>query len=228
VAVKPVPALFESRWWYDRWIDAQRKMVHELSGGRLGYVHIQAMNEASVEHFKHHLGNDLEGKEGAVIDVRYNGGGSTAVDLLEILVKREWLKRTSRSSDEPLSENVYRSVAWEKPACLLTNYASFSNAEIMSEGFRKLGIGKVIGTETGGGVIGTSAASLIDGSRIRMPMSGAYTVDMENLENKGRKPHIEVDNTPDVLAAGKDVQTEMAVKVLLAECDERKKATAGK
>jgi len=227
VPVKPMSSAIESGLWYDRWIDAQREMVNKLSNGRLGYVHIRSMDEASVEHFKHHLGNDLEGKEGAVIDVRFNGGGSTAVDLLEILIKREWLKRTRRSNDEPLSENVYRSVAWEKPACLLTNFASFSNAEIMSEGFQRLKIGQVVGTETGGGVIGTSSASLIDGSRIRMPMSGAYTVDMENLENKGRKPTIEVDNTPDILATGRDAQIETAVKVLLAEADERK-AKAGK
>jgi tricorn protease len=221
IAVKPQADQIENELFYQRWVDAQRAMIHKLSGGRLGYVHIRAMDDASVRHFKHHLGDDMEGKEGVVLDVRFNGGGSTSVDLLEILIKRPWLYRTQRTG-EKITENVNRSIAWEKPSCLLTNQQSFSNAEIMSEGFRTLEIGKIIGVETAGGCIGTGAAGLIDGSRIRLPGSGAYTVNGENLENAGRKPHITVENTPEVLNAGRDLQTETAVKVMLEQLGAKK------
>lgn len=224
VAVRPTSTGGEHALYYQRWVDAQRAMVHKLSDGRLGYVHIAGMNQAGVDHFKHHIANDFDGKEGAVIDVRFNGGGNTAVVLLEILIKRNWLRRTNRTGTRDVSENEYRSVSYERPSILLTNHNSFSNAEIMSEGFQRLGIGEVVGTETGGGVIGTSSATLIDGSRIRMPMSGAFTIDGENLENIGRKPTIPVDITPEDQIAGRDPQIETAVKVLLKECDEAKAA----
>jgi C-terminal processing protease CtpA/Prc len=141
------------------------------------------------------------------------------VDILEILIKRPWLKR-QYGDREIVSENIYRSIALEKPTVLMINESSFSNAEIMAEGFRRLSIGKIIGVETAGGVIGTSSYSLIDGSRMRLPSTGAYTVDGENLENNGRKPDIHVENHPEELDQGIDRQTEAAVKALLEQLGE--------
>ena len=171
--------------------------------------------------FKHHLGDDAIGKEGLVIDVRFNGGGCTAVDVLEILIKKPWLKRQSPGFSE-VSENAYRSITLEKPSILLINQHSFSNAEILAEGFRRLGIGKSVGVDTAGGVIGTGQFRLIDGSSMRLPGTGAYTVDGENLENNGRKPDLFVQNHPEELDAGIDRQTEAAVKALLEQLDKSK------
>jgi tricorn protease len=220
VAVKPISRIEESRLFYARWVGLQRDMVEKLSNGRLGYVHIAAMDDRSLREFKHELGDEMLGKEGVVIDVRYNGGGSTAVDILEILYKKTWLKRQWGGLDE-VSENIYRSVALEKPSVLLINQASFSNAEIMAEGFRKLEIGKIVGVDTAGGVIGTGSFRLIDGSRMRLPSTGAYTIDGENLELAGRKPDLFVENQPEELDKGIDRQTETAVKTLLAQIDRK-------
>jgi Tol biopolymer transport system component/C-terminal processing protease CtpA/Prc len=218
VAVKPISRGAEGQLWYQRWVEHQRELVDTYSKGRLGYVHIRAMNDSSLRDFKHHLGNNMLGKEGVVIDVRFNGGGRTAVDVLEILIKRPWLKR--QYGDLPdVSENIYRSIALEKPSILMINESSFSNAEIMAEGFRRLNIGKIVGVDTAGGVIGTGSYSLIDGSRMRLPSTGAYTVDGENLENNGRKPDIFIENNPEELDQGIDRQTERAVKELLAQLD---------
>ncbi len=214
LAVKPVPRGAEAQLHYERWVDAQRAMVHKLSNGRLGYVHIEGMDDPSLRHFKHHLGNDAIGKDGLVIDVRYNGGGYTAVDVLEILIKRPWLKRQAPGFSE-VSENAYRSITLEKASILLINQDSFSNAEILAEGFRRLGIGKIVGVDTAGGVIGTGQFRLIDGSSMRLPGTGAFTVDGENLENNGRKPDIFVQNNPEDIDNGIDRQTEAAVKALL-------------
>jgi len=216
LAVKPISRGAEAQLHYERWVDAQRAMVHKLSDGKLGYVHIEGMDDPSLRHFKHHLGNDAIGRQGLVIDVRYNGGGYTAVDVLEILIKRPWLKRQAPGLSE-VSENAYRSVTLEKPSVLLINQDSFSNAEILAEGFRRLGIGKIVGVDTAGGVIGTGQFRLIDGSSMRLPGTGAFAVDGENLENNGRKPDIFVQNTPEELDSGQDRQTEAAVKALLEQ-----------
>ncbi|MCA8935564.1 MAG: PD40 domain-containing protein [Planctomycetes bacterium] len=218
VAVKPISRRETYGLYYDRWVQFQRDLVERLSDGRLGYVHIQAMNGPSLADFKHELGDEMLDKEGVVIDVRYNGGGSTSVDILEILIKRTWLKRQYGGMNE-VSENIYRSIALEKPSILMINQASFSNAEIMAEGFRQLGIGTVVGVDTAGGCIGTGSYTLLDGSRMRLPSTGAYTVDGENLELVGRKPDIFVENTPDELDKGIDRQTERTVKELLAQMD---------
>jgi tricorn protease len=216
--VAPITRGAENSLWYERWVEQQRRMVDELSDGRLGYVHVPAMNAAAVREFRHHLGNAMLGKEGVVIDVRFNGGGSTAVDLLEILVKRPWLKRQAGAL-ERISENILRSVAVERPSVLMINQQSFSNAEIMAEGFRELGIGPIIGIETAGGVIGTTSYSLMDGSRMRLPRIGAFALDGENLELVGRRPDIKVENHIEELDQGIDRQTRAAVQALLAQLD---------
>jgi Tol biopolymer transport system component/C-terminal processing protease CtpA/Prc len=218
LAVMPITSRAEYSLYYHRWVRQQRELVEGLSGGRLGYVHIAAMNDPSLAAFKHELGDEMLGKEGVVIDVRYNGGGSTAVDVLEILMKQPWLKRQWGGLDQ-VSENIYRSVALEKPSILMINQASFSNAEILAEGYRRLGVGKIVGVDTAGGVIGTGSYTLLDGSRMRMPSTGAYTVDGENLELAGRKPDIFVENHPDELEKGTDRQTETAVRELLKQID---------
>lgn len=213
-AVKPISRGQESRLFYERWVDWQRDMVRKLSGGRLGYVHIRGMDQPSLQEFIHQLGDDLIGKEGVVIDVRFNGGGNTAVDVLEILIKRPWLIRQSRGLHQ-VSENAYRSITLEKPSILMINQDSFSNAEILAEGFRRLKIGSIVGVDTAGGVIGTGSFSLIDGSSLRLPGTGAWAVDGENLEQNGRKPDIFIDNNINDLEKGIDKQTELTVKTLL-------------
>ncbi|MCB9894234.1 MAG: PD40 domain-containing protein [Planctomycetes bacterium] len=218
VAVKPISRGSEYELFYQRWVRFQRTLVEKLSDGRLGYVHIRAMDGSSLATFKHELGDEMLGKEGVVIDVRYNGGGSTAVDVLEILYKKTWLRRQYGGMKD-VSENIYRSIALEKPSILLINQASFSNAEIMAEGFKRLGIGKVVGVDTAGGCIGTGSYSLIDGSRMRLPSTGAYTVDGDNLELSGRKPDIFIENSPEELDKGIDRQAERAVGELLKQID---------
>lgn len=213
-AVKPISRGQESRLYYERWVDWQRAMVHRLSDGRLGYVHIRGMDVPSLQDFIHQLGDDIVGKEGVVIDVRFNGGGHTAVDVLEILIKKPWLIRQSRGLHQ-VSENAYRSITLEKPSILMINQDSFSNAEILAEGFRKLKIGSIVGVDTAGGVIGTGSYTLIDGSSLRLPGTGAYAVDGENLEQNGRKPDIFVDNNINDLEKGIDKQTELTVKTLM-------------
>ena len=128
---------------------------------------------------------------------------------LQRSLNKEWY------SGFKISENIYRGDSLELPSALMTNQYSFSNAEIFSEGFRRLKIGPVVGERTAGGVIGTGAYGLWDGGLIRMPAFGAYTVDNENLEGNGRRPDVTVLWDQNAYLQGHDVQLEAAVRELM-------------
>lgn len=216
VTIKPSSSALRSALDYDNYVNETRARVEKLSEGKLGYVHIKAMDKPSLDQFLREIRTQGEGRKGLIIDVRFNGGGSTAVDVLNTLIRSPWLIRTTRGEfGLKLSENVYRSDALELPTALMCNTFSFSNAEVITEGFRKLKLGPIIGERTPGYVIGTGAASLWDGGMIRMPVIGAYAVNGENLENGGRRPDHTVWFDPNAWMEGRDLQIERAVVELL-------------
>ncbi len=198
---------------YEDWVYRNRQYVHEKSGGKLGYLHVREMDNDALERFKRELPGEAADKDGVLVDVRFNPGGSIAVHLLEILMKRPFLYREVGELGE-ISENWYRSLALEKPSVLLINQSSGSNSEILAEGYRRLGLGKIVGIATPGDVIGTGSFGLVNGFQLRRPYIGAYTLEGENLEGKGRQPDIAVDETPEDDAAGRDPQLDAAMAVL--------------
>lgn len=218
VLIQPISRGAFTSLSYEDWVSWTRQQTEKLSGGKLTYLHIEAMNDASHQRFLREIRTYTQEKSGVLIDVRYNGGGSTSHLALGVLIKTPWLIRTMRGRDGVrVSENVYRGDSLELPSALMTNEFSFSNAEIMSEGFRKLKVGPIIGERTAGGVIGTSAYGLWDGGSIRTPMNGSYAIDGENLENNGRRPDIRVPFDINLWQQGRDNQLEAAVKELLSK-----------
>jgi len=215
VLIKPVAPSARSSAIYEDWVAWEREQVERLSDGKLTYLHIEGMNQPSHERFLREIRTLTQGKRGVIIDVRFNGGGSTSHLALGVLLKRPWLIRTFRGSQIRLSENINRGDSLELPSALMCNQQSFSNAEMFAEGFKSLKIGPVIGTETAGGVISTGAYSLWDGGMVRMPIRGAYTLDGENLEGHGRRPDVVVPFDPNTWQSGRDVQLERAVETLL-------------
>lgn len=101
----------------------------------------------------------------------------------------------------------------------MQNERSTSDAEMFPDGFRALGLGKVVGVTTYGAVIGTGAYRLMDGSQIRTPGAGVWSVKGYNLENYGVPPDVWVDNTPEDFLAGRDAQLEKAVEILKGELE---------
>jgi tricorn protease len=97
---------------------------------------------------------------------------------------------------------------------VMANENSGSNAEMFPDRFRRLGLGKVVGMPTYGGVIGTGSYRLMDGSQIRTPGSGVWSIQGYNLENYSVPRDVLVDNTPDDFLKGRDAQVEKAVEVL--------------
>lgn len=218
VRIEPVTMQAYSQLRYERWVRDRRAMVDKLSNGRVGYLHIQSMNQPSLRRFEKEL-RENRNKEAIVIDERWNGGGNIEQELLALLIQRQyqvWQPRGTESTTRPLA-------GFFGPKVVLQNWRSASNSEMFPAGFRALGLGKVVGTPTMGAVIGTGSYSLIDGSTVRTPGTGVYLADQKrtNMENYGVQPDIFVENTPEDNLAGRDRQLETAVQELLKELGQR-------
>ncbi len=196
---------------YDEFAEANRAKVDELSGGKLGYLHIRGMNMGSFRQMEEDLFRAGDGKAALIVDVRFNGGGSTADHVLTALTQPLHAITKSRGSEEgyPQGRKVYAS--WSKPIVVLCNEHSFSNAEILAHAVKQIERGQVIGMRTAGGVISTSSVSLLDGSTARMPMRGWYLVETgQDMELNGCLPHLSLWNQP----GGPDLQLAKAVESL--------------
>lgn len=203
-----------------------RARVEELSGGKLGYLHIRAMDMASVRDFERDLFAAADGKLGLIIDVRDNGGGSTADILLSSLTAPRHAYTADRGVDPTkVAKDAYPRdrrliYGYNREISVLCNQNSYSNAEIFSHAIKTTKRGKLVGVPTFGAVISTGAASLIDGTTIRTPFRGWYLPDGKDMENNGAIPDIIVSQTPEDESAGKDPQLEAAVKELLGRAKE--------
>jgi tricorn protease len=214
VKYEPIPTTAFSNLRYERWVKERRELVDKLSGGRVGYLHIKAMDQPSLTKFKKDLA-EFRHKEGLVIDERWNGGGNIEQELLGILVQRPyevWQPRGVEPTERPFN-------GYFGPKVVVQNWRSASNAEMFPAGFRALGLGKVIGTPTMGAVIGTGSYSLIDGSTIRTPGVGVFLADTArtNMENHAVQPDVLVENTPEDNLAGHDRQIEVAVREVMKD-----------
>ncbi len=207
---------------YQAWVKERRALVEQWSGGKLGYIHIQGMDEPSLEDFERDLFAAAAGKWGLIIDVRNNGGGWTTDYLMAILSVRRHAWTVPRGADPavkayPDAERLPLP-AWTRPALAICDQDSYSNAEIFSWAFQTLGRGPVVGTPTFGAVISTGGAQLTDGSFVRLPGRGWYVAGSGiNEENHGCVPDAVVVQPPEQdFGAGADDQLAKAVEVLLA------------
>jgi C-terminal processing protease CtpA/Prc/tricorn protease-like protein len=226
VVIWPVSSLRNEL--YDDWVNERRRLTEKYSNGRLGYLHIRGMNWSSFERFERELMAAGYGKDGIVIDVRYNGGGWTTDYLMAVLNVKQHSYTIPRGAAEdlekehrkfkdtyPFSERLPLS-AWTKPSVAISNENSYSNAEIFSHAYKALGLGKLIGRPTFGAVISTGSYGLVDGSRVRMPFRGWWVKESgENMDFVPAVPDIEVFNPPAYKAIGEDPQLERAVEELM-------------
>jgi tricorn protease len=201
---------------YERWVERNAAAVEKSSGGKLGYIHIPSMDDAGLEVFVRSLYSDNFDKEGVIIDVRYNGGGFTHDQVLNYLSGKEHTFFRQRDGGEGLVLRSYDR-KWTRPAVVMCNNRSYSDAEIFPQAFKTLGLGKVVGQPTGGYVIGTTSVRLIDGSQFRVPRTGVFTVGGVNMEKQGVIPDVLVEVTAEDWAKGTDTQLLKAVEVTTAE-----------
>lgn len=233
VRIRPTGSLGDEL--YDEWVADRRRLVDEYSDGRLGYIHVEGMNWPSFERFERELTSAGAGKEGLLIDVRYNGGGWTTDYLLTVLNVRRHAYTIPRGAADDLAEQQedFRGyypfgerlpfAAWTKPVAALSNANSYSNAEIFSHAFKTLDLGPLVGEPTFGAVISTGGRGLIDGSFVRLPFRGWYVyADDRNMENGPARPDILVDNPADARGEGVDRQLQVAAQRLLQQIDAAK------
>ena len=214
VMVKTVTS--ETQLRYLDWVEDRARRVDELSGGRIGYVHLpNTAGDGNRELFNRFM--PQMNKDALIIDARYNGGGFIPDRMIE-LVSRRPLNYWKRRGLEPLATPTFSHTG---PKATLINGYSSSGGDAFPYYFKKLGLGPLIGTRTWGGLIGISGnPSLADGGSILASTFRFMDTDNEwAVENEGVSPDIEVVDRPELVAAGKDPTLEEAVKVLLEELE---------
>lgn len=218
VTLRPISFSLARSRLYEKWIQDNRATVSKLSDNKLGYMHIRGMNMSSFFRFEEELYSVGAGKDGIVIDVRENGGGSTTDHLLTILTQPRHAITVPRGGGRgyPQDRKVYAS--WHKPVIVLCNQNSYSNAEIFSHAIKNLKRGKLVGVPTAGGVISTGGRSIMDLGFLRMPFRGWYLLGSgEDMELHGAVPHHILWPKPGELPAGRDTQLRKAIMVLKKE-----------
>jgi tricorn protease len=187
--------------------------VDQLSGGKLGYIHIPDMGAAGIREFIKWYYPQLR-KEGLVVDVRANGGGNVSRMIIERLSRKVLGINYTRGSEDP---GTYPDGAFPGPMIALLNENSASDGDIFPYMFRLAGLGQLVGKRSWGGVVGiTNRGTLIDGGVVNVPefalldTKGNYII-----EGYGVDPDIEVDNDPKSVLAGGDPQLERAVAELM-------------
>ena len=218
--VRPEPLGASRQRRYETWVRQRAAIVDELSGGRLGYFHVQSMSMGPFEEFEQALFSAGDGKEGLIIDVRSNGGGWTTDYLMAVLDVKRHAYTVARGASSKVKAYPQRRLplaAWTKPALAMCDEESYSNAEIFSWAFQTLGIGKVVGNTTFGAVISTGGTRLLDGALLRLPFRGWYVAGSGvNMEKQGAVPDVLVERPPvEDTAADVDTQLARAVEVFL-------------
>jgi Tol biopolymer transport system component len=217
VAVRPVNAATEKNLLYREWVEWNRAYVDRVSGGRLGYVHMNDMSAGALRRLYLDLDAENRMKDGVVIDVRNNNGGFVNVYAIDVLARRGYLMMTPRGLPTAPARSMLGQRALELPTILVTNQHSLSDAEDFTEGYRVLKLGKVVGEPTSGWIIYTGSQTLVDGSTIRMPGTRITTLDGTNMELNPRPVDIPVTRPIGESLVAKDSQLDAAVKALLAQ-----------
>jgi tricorn protease len=213
IRIKPIGSLY--RLNYEDRVRRRREKVERMSGGRLGYLHIAGMGLGNLFQFEEDLFAQGKGKDGLIIDIRGNGGGSVHDEILRYLDRRVYGYTVSRG--RPPSYNPLE--LYTQPLVLLIDDSCYSDAEIFPMGWKALDLGPVVGVPTHGSVIGTNDVPLIDGTMFRVPGSGWYDLTGKNLENWGIEPDVPVESVPEESRTGADAQLERAVGVLMQRID---------
>ena len=203
----------ERRARYRDWVAHNRARVHAATEGRVGYLHVPDMGPHGYAEFHRGLLGEA-GRDGLIIDVRYNGGGHVSELLLEKLAReRRGYSVTRWGQPEPAPD-----LTIEGPLVALTNESAGSDGDIFSHSFKMMNLGPLVGKRTWGGVVGINGeGTLSDGSVTTQPEYAYWFNDVGwQVENYGTDPTVEVDIRPQDAAAGKDPQLERAVTEALS------------
>ncbi|OPX17991.1 hypothetical protein BXT86_03550 [candidate division WOR-3 bacterium 4484_100] len=210
ILIKPISLRNERNLYYYNWVEENRKKVARSTRGRVGYVHVPNTATRGLEEFGKYFFSQ-SGKEGLIIDVRYNGGGWSPDMFMDYLKRRPlgmFITRKGKENVEPFVKFDNRLV------CIINEYAG-SGGDMFPYYFRELGLGPLLGKTTWGGLIATTGRRLMDGGGVATPVIRFKDLSGEwRIENEGVKPDIWVENHPDAIRKGKDLQLEKAIEII--------------
>lgn len=214
VIVEPVAGENQLRHW--AWVEGNRKRVEEATGGRAGYVYLPNTAGGGFTYFNRMFFAQSD-RPSMIIDERRNGGGQAANYITDVLSRQylsSWVDRDGMTFETPGG-------AVFGPKVMLIDQDAGSGGDFLPYSFRRMGIGKLIGKRTWGGLIGIAAnPQLIDGGFLTVPYFRFYTPEGEwTVENEGVAPDIDVTLDPAQVNAGVDVQLERAIEEILKDLE---------
>jgi Tol biopolymer transport system component/C-terminal processing protease CtpA/Prc len=216
VILKPITTGAEKNLLYRQWVEENRAYVARISNGKLGYVHLPDMGQGTLNQLYVDLDAENQAKEGVVVDIRNNNGGFINPYVIDILSRRGYLTMRERGLWNVPARSALGQRALERPTILITNQHSLSDAEDLTEGYRTLKLGKVIGEPTSGWIIYTWNAGLFDGTIFRLPRQLVLDSTGKNMELTPRPVDVQVTRPIGESLTGKDSQLDRAVRELLA------------
>ena len=218
VKVHPESRADLSTHLYDEWVDGRQKIVDDKTGKRVAYVHMKDMGPGELNNFIIEMGNEAHYRDALILDIRYNTGGNVHDDVLQFLSRKAYLQWKYRGGKMTPQPNFSPA---DNPIVLLINEQSLSDAEMTATGFKTLGLGTIVGTETYRWIIFTSGKSLVDGSYYRLPSWGCYTLDGKDIEMNGVKPDVYVKNNMVNRLNGEDPQLDKAIEIIMDQLEQK-------
>jgi C-terminal processing protease CtpA/Prc len=210
--VVPVSAGVVNSLLYKRWVRHNAAMVEKLSGGRLGYVHLEGMNDPSFRTVYSDILGRYNHCEGIVIDTRFNGGGRLHEDIEVLFSGEKYLTQEVRGKDAC----DMPSRRYNKASIMITGEANYSNAHGTPWVYRYKKMGLIVGKPVPGTMTSVNWETLQDPTLyFGIPVVGYRKADGTYLENDQLEPDIDVENTKELVVTGRDEQLEAAVKALL-------------
>lgn len=217
--VKPISSGTLSNLLYERWVKQRAEDVDKWSNGRLGYVHIESMDDGSFRTVYSDILGKYNNREGIVIDTRFNGGGRLHEDIEVLFSGQKYLTQVIRgreACDMP-------SRRWNKPSIMVQCEANYSNAHGTPWVYKHRQIGKLVGAPVPGTMTSVNWVRMQDPDLIYgIPVIGYRLPDGSYLENKELEPDVYVLNAPETVVKGEDTQLKAAVDELLKELDAKK------
>ena len=213
--MRPISLSKEAGLMYDRWTRMMEKKVEALSGGKVGYVHVQGMNDGSFrETFDKVMGKNRD-KLALIVDTRFNGGGWLHDDLVSFLSGKNYLKFAPQGhllkGGEPMNK-------WQRPSCVLMSESNYSDAYIFPYAYKEIGIGKLIGMPVAGTGTAVWWESQIDPTLVfGIPMVATIGKENRPTERLQIEPDIRVPLPYEGFLNGDDAQLDAAVKEMLKE-----------
>jgi Tol biopolymer transport system component/C-terminal processing protease CtpA/Prc len=210
--VKPISLGEENQLLYTRWVETRRSEVERLSGGKLGYVHVRGMNDASMRVvIEDALGKHLS-SDALVVDTRFNGGGNLHDVLADFLNGKKYMEIIPHGQyvgHQPRN-------SWVKPSIVIMGESNYSDAHLFPVAYKIKGVGNTLGMPVPGTGTFVWWETQIDPTiYFGIPMGGWRPLGQPFLENNQLEPDIKVENKPGIMAIGRDQQIEEAVKSLL-------------